>query len=485
MGLWDKLKKSLRDSNDDHDQIVKPVHFIPADEESKLRRLKNAMNVMKRRNIYMDEDFISIAKYITNVKSTTHREVEHAFPDIHSTSVRRVLSDLSDMGIISSKFEDKKRTEFIVANMETREIDILFRLLTHRGGQYDFRLIRLGAKFSSNLTENDIDNKAARMLWDKFGKTADYQDENIGKLLINGSGIIQRANERAYTDFIQLLLAKCKPTGIRFVFISMGRSLDQYNDFPQVLVPFISYQEQLEYLLSYLDEEIRMRREIIANSGAKDYLEYNKAVFRVDEKILPFMLVFDELSSVKMTKAFVSSLESILIYGSTCAVFIIGFSAFNGSALRLGRLRPFLYFRDSNWCLNVFSSFGENEGDGGSTYDSLSGEDFEKACAELLSQNGFGNIQLTPESGDYGGDILAEKDQIKYVIQCKRYSSSIGISAVQEVIASRSIYKCHVGVVMTNSHFTNAAIRLANENNILLWDGDYLNKLDARLKNRD
>ena len=32
------------------------------------------------------------------------------------------------------------------------------------------------------------------------------------------------------------------------------------------------------------------------------------------------------------------------------------------------------------------------------------------------------------------------------------------------------INKCHVGVVLTNSEFTNAAITLANECGILLWD---------------
>ena len=40
---------------------------------------------------------------------------------------------------------------------------------------------------------------------------------------------------------------------------------------------------------------------------------------------------------------------------------------------------------------------------------------------------------MTQGSHDYGGDIIAIKDQIKYVIQCKKYSSPVGIDAVQQV----------------------------------------------------
>ena len=80
----------------------------------------------------------------------------------------------------------------------------------------------------------------------------------------------------------------------------------------------------------------------------------------------------------------------------------------------------------------------------------MSGVEFEKYCVSLLEGSGFTDVSMTKTSGDYGGDILAVKDQVKYVIQCKRYDSTIGLQAVQEVIASRSIYKAHVGAVMTN-----------------------------------
>ena len=46
----------------------------------------------------------------------------------------------------------------------------------------------------------------------------------------------------------------------------------------------------------------------------------------------------------------------------------------------------------------------------------------------------------------------------KYAIQCKCYSSDLGNSPVQEVHAGKSMYNCHVGVVMTNRHFTSGSV---------------------------
>lgn len=40
--------------------------------------------------------------------------------------------------------------------------------------------------------------------------------------------------------------------------------------------------------------------------------------------------------------------------------------------------------------------------------------------------------------------------------------------------AGKAYYKCHVGVVMTNSTFTLGAKQLADATGILLWDRDYV-----------
>lgn len=103
--------------------------------------------------------------------------------------------------------------------------------------------------------------------------------------------------------------------------------------------------------------------------------------------------------------------------------------------------------------------------------DTVSGIDFEDFCVKLLLKSGFDDAHKTKGSGDQGVDILATKDGVRFAIQCKHYTTSnVGNAAVQEVIAGKQFYKCHVGVVMTNSHFTQAAVELAAVTGILLWD---------------
>jgi len=62
----------------------------------------------------------------------------------------------------------------------------------------------------------------------------------------------------------------------------------------------------------------------------------------------------------------------------------------------------------------------------------MNGNEFEDYCVTLMKENGFISAKKTKGSGDQGIDILAEKDDIKYAVQCKCYSSNVGNKAVQE-----------------------------------------------------
>ena len=79
-----------------------------------------------------------------------------------------------------------------------------------------------------------------------------------------------------------------------------------------------------------------------------------------------------------------------------------------------------------------------------------------------------------------GADVVAYKDNVKYVIQVKFYNNPVGNKAVQEVAGAIGMYKANKGMVVTNSTFTHSAIELANANNIELVDG---NKLEILKKN--
>ncbi len=109
--------------------------------------------------------------------------------------------------------------------------------------------------------------------------------------------------------------------------------------------------------------------------------------------------------------------------------------------------------------------------------DAMDGHAFEYWCADLLSKNGFSSVEVTPGSGDHGVDVLAEKEGIRYAIQCKCYSHDLGNTPVQEVYAGKEMYRCQVGVVMTNRYFTSGAKTLAEQTRVLLWDRDKLQSL--------
>lgn len=104
----------------------------------------------------------------------------------------------------------------------------------------------------------------------------------------------------------------------------------------------------------------------------------------------------------------------------------------------------------------------------------MDGWKFEIFCADILRKNGYRNVRVTSGSGDQGVDVLAERDGIKYAVQCKRFAQPVSNKAIQEVYAGMKYYNCHVGIVMTNNYFTQSAKQLASANGIILWDRDYL-----------
>lgn len=101
------------------------------------------------------------------------------------------------------------------------------------------------------------------------------------------------------------------------------------------------------------------------------------------------------------------------------------------------------------------------------------GEEFEIFLKELYEELGY-QVTLTPRTGDQGADLIIEKRGVKSVVQAKFYSSSVGNSAVQEVIGAIGFYNANKGIVITNNTFTKSAKELAKANNIHLVNGNSL-----------
>lgn len=102
--------------------------------------------------------------------------------------------------------------------------------------------------------------------------------------------------------------------------------------------------------------------------------------------------------------------------------------------------------------------------------DAMSGEDFEYYVANILQKHGFRDVCMTSGSGDFGVDIIASFKKIKYAIQVKRYNSLVGIAAVQEAYSGAKYYETDAAIVITNSHFTDAAKSLAESCNVILMN---------------
>jgi hypothetical protein len=112
-----------------------------------------------------------------------------------------------------------------------------------------------------------------------------------------------------------------------------------------------------------------------------------------------------------------------------------------------------------------------------SEIDKMEGLQFEHYISILLKYEDFLNVYNTKGSGDYGADIIAEKDGCKYAIQCKRYSNKIGAKPVGEVLRGMKKYHCDKGIIITNNYFTKQAIEEADICGIVLWNRDKLKSI--------
>lgn len=116
--------------------------------------------------------------------------------------------------------------------------------------------------------------------------------------------------------------------------------------------------------------------------------------------------------------------------------------------------------------------------------DTMTGVEFERYCINLLVKTGrFNRAQMTDVTNDYGADIVAvDNEGIRWVFQCKRYSSNLNNRPIQEVIASMAHYKATKAAVITNSWFTDNAKVLGRENGVWLIDRAGFKKLEEQAK---
>ena len=112
--------------------------------------------------------------------------------------------------------------------------------------------------------------------------------------------------------------------------------------------------------------------------------------------------------------------------------------------------------------------------------DAMGGHEFEDLVEQLLSKMGF-QIEGRQAAADGGIDMVAIKgDAIvggKFIIQCKRFSGSVGNAVIRDLFGVVHSESANKGVLITNSTFTKEARRFAEGKPIELIDGANLQDL--------
>lgn len=111
---------------------------------------------------------------------------------------------------------------------------------------------------------------------------------------------------------------------------------------------------------------------------------------------------------------------------------------------------------------------------------SLSGFEFEMVCKRLLENMGF-DVETTKTTGDGGIDLIAYNHQPllsgKYIIQCKRYTGSVGEPVIRDLYGVITSERANKGILMTSGVFTKQAQVFAEGKPIELIDGVKLREL--------
>lgn len=111
----------------------------------------------------------------------------------------------------------------------------------------------------------------------------------------------------------------------------------------------------------------------------------------------------------------------------------------------------------------------------------LEGYEFEKLVKKLLEADGYFNVVNIGGAGDLGVDLLAEKyDEEKciklYLFQCKRWTANVGSEPMQRLVAERLRRAADAAVCVTTSDFTKDGQLISNEQDISMWNGEYITR---------
>lgn len=107
-----------------------------------------------------------------------------------------------------------------------------------------------------------------------------------------------------------------------------------------------------------------------------------------------------------------------------------------------------------------------------SSADGLTGPQFERWFARLLTRSGFTDVEVCGGAGDLGADVIATSPRgDRAVFQCKRYGRNRNVSSgeVQKFAGTcRTIHGADIAAIVTTAGFSQPARDLAHRLGIVL-----------------
>lgn len=393
-----------------------------------------------------------VMRYIMRVKEPSKSSIMEIY-DLKYTRFLDILIELKNRGIIEDIHEPiriKKYVKFVVIT------DNIVKMSDKEYKKQQEKIKR------EKMTLEEI--------MKIYNINVEYsKDIDINK--INNSLIINSECDNIAINNLEYLLKYNSPDKLGIVLINTNNiCFNFYEGVPNLIIPVLSDINKVLGVLQYCEQVIDNRYNYLLSKKVKDIQEIK------DEKIQNIIIFIDEIGNLQKNKEINENLLKILLKGKKVGITCLLYSKFSKRNLNLGYIEDLVDLYDEFDIEKVIS--GEiNNIELDKIDDEMDGYNFENCSANLLLNNGFNNVKVTQYSGDFGVDIIAYKDDIKYAIQCKKYSSPVGIKAVQEVIGSKTMNDCHVAVVLTNNFFTSSAKELAKKNNVLLWDRNKLKEL--------
>ena len=112
-------------------------------------------------------------------------------------------------------------------------------------------------------------------------------------------------------------------------------------------------------------------------------------------------------------------------------------------------------------------------------------QEYEQYVASLFQEKGYETI-VTPQSGDYGIDVIASKGDEKIAIQAKMYghtSRKVNRAAIMELHGAMAYQHCTKAILATDGELLEDAIKVAKELNIeILYTSPMTTKTEPEKK---